>query len=297
MKLKITKWKLAALLSAASMAASTTQATTTFTFTGGNLNSAANWLDEDGNTGAFPAAGDIGVVNVDSTFPDTPNAAGLSPGGDIFFGGGTVLTAGIDVVASVPTSLVFNDVTLNVTDDIFAGTGNFIFNAGSVSNVNDDFEANGIGGTITVNGGTHTVGLNSPNVGNFGAQNGATLNFLGGTVTADVFRTTENGPGTAFGTINVGGDATLTADSIDLASAGVFDFSSAWTGSLTIDGFDATAWEDLVIASTTLDGAAVDTTVFADNFEVTGSTLSLVPEPSSALLGSFGILVLLRRRR
>ena len=296
MKLKITKWRLAALLSAASMAASTTQAAT-FTFTGGNLNSAANWQDENGNTGAFPVTGDIAMVNVNSTFPATPNAGGLSAGGDIFFGGGTVLTADIDVVASLPTSLVFNDVTLNVADDIFAGTGNFIFNAGSVSNVNDDFEANGIGGTITVNGGTHAVGLNSPNDGNFGAQNGATLNFLGGTVTADVFRTTQNGPGTVVGTINVGGDATLTADSIDLASAGVFDFSSAWTGSLTIDGFDATDWEDLVIASTTLDGVAIDTTVFADNFEVTGNTLSLVPEPSSALLGSFGILVLLRRRR
>jgi len=155
--------------------------------------------------------------------------------GDLVFDGGITLTAATDIVGFRPNSVTFNSVTVNVGDDIFTGgaTGNFIFNAGSITNVDDDFEANG-GGTITVNGGTHTTDIASPNTGNFGAQNNSTLNFFGGTVDTALFRTTQNGTGTQFGTINLGGNATLTSDAISLAANGVFDISSAWTGSLTI---------------------------------------------------------------
>ena len=76
----------------------------------------------------------------------------------------------------------------------------------SITNVDDDFEANA-GGTITMYGGTHTVAIDPTGTGNFGAQNNSTFNFLGGTVSGvDLFRST------ATGTINVGGAATITAD-------------------------------------------------------------------------------------
>ncbi len=187
-----------------------------------------------------------------------------------------------------PSSVTFNDVTVNVNDDIFTGgggTGNFIFNAGSITNVDDDFEANG-GGTITVNGGTHTVGLAPTGDANFGAQDGSTLNFFGGTVTTEVFRST------ATGTVNLGDSATLSADNIALD--GDFDVAADWTGSLTIPGID---WEALFTSGATFDGTAINTTTFNDNFLVDGGTISIIPEPSVALLGALGFLGLLRRRR
>ena len=257
--------------------------------TSGDINTPGNW-----DTGALPVLGETGTVDIDSNWPSTSNSNTLNIFGDLVFGGGSTLTVVIDVVGVRPNSVTFNDVTVNVGDDIFTGgggTGNFIFNAGSITNVDDDFEANG-GGTITVNGGTHTIGVAPTGTANFGAQNNSTLNFLGGTVVGvDLFRNTAVGGST----INLGGSATLTAGAISLA--GIFDIAPDWTGSLAIDGFSATDWETTLTGGATLDGAAIDATVFADNFLVVGNTVSLIPEPSITLLGAFGLLGLLRRRR
>ena len=289
------------LLLLAALTASSSAATT-ITFQGpGTLDNAAAW------GGAFPVAGETGIVNINAVWPDTSGAGTLSAGGDIIIGSTTatniILTAGTDIVGTTPTSVTFNNVTVNVNDDIFTGGagGNFIFNSGSVTTVRDDFEANG-GGTITVNGGMHTL-TSAVNTSNFGAQRISTLNFLGGTVTADVFRTDAgNNAQPAGGTINIGGDATLTADAISFDDSGFVNFASDWTGSLSIAGFDAAQWEALLTAGVneTLDGTAIDAASFASDFTVTGDTLSLtnaIPEPSTALLGALGALALLRRRR
>ena len=243
-------------------------------FLGGNLDVEGNW---DG--GAFPADGETGLVELDATWPNTSGAGTLSVTGDLIIGSTTAtnitLTAATDIVGANPSSVVFNNVTVNVNDDIFTGgaTGNFIFNPGSVTMVADDFEANG-GGTITINGGTHTL-AGTVNTSNFGAQNNSTLNFFGGTVVTDVIRTTQNGPGTQFGTINIGGDAMLTADSIELADNGVLEFSSNWNGSLEVAS--VTDWQaTLITAGATLDGVAIDATSFANTFVVSngGNTIT-----------------------
>ena len=283
-----TKKNMIILFSAAAFAAGTSVQAAVLT-TSGNINTASNW-----DTGILPGLGETGTVNIDSTWPNTASAGAVAITGDLVFGGGSTLTAATDVVGVNPNSVTFNDVTVNVGDDIFTGgggTGNFIFNAGSITNVDDDFEANG-GGTITVNGGTHTIGIAPTGTANFGAQNNSTLNFLGGTVVGvDLFRNTASGGST----INLGGSATLTADAISLA--GIFDIAPDWTGSLAIDGFSATDWETTLTGGATLGGAEIDATVFADNFLVVGNTVSLVPEPSVTLLGALGLLGLLRRRR
>ena len=257
------------LLTAAFLAAATSSQAQTLT-TSGNINDPENW-----DPAALPALGETGTVNIDSEWPATSNAGLVAIFGDLVFGGGSTLTAAIDVVSINPSSVTFNDVTVNSGDDIFTGgggTGNFIFNAGSVTNVDDDFEANG-GGTITVNGGTHTVGLAPTGTANFGAQNNSTLNFLGGTVDAGLFRTTETG------TINLGGSATLTADAI--SQEGTFDIATDWTGSLTIPGVD---WESTLIDGATFDGNPIDATIFANNFVVSGDSLSPIGgAPTSSL--------------
>ena len=230
--------------------------------TSGDINTPGNW-----DTGALPVLGETGTVDIDSNWPTTSAFGTVVITGDLVFGGGSTLTAVIDVVGSNPNSVTFNDVTVNVGDDIFPGGSgaNFIFNAGSITNVDDDFEANG-GGTITVNGGMHTVGVAPTGTANFGAQNGSTLNFLGGTVGGvGLFRST------ATGTINIGGSASLTADAASLA--GDLDIASDWTGTLAIPGVD---WETILTSGATFDGALIDAAIFADNFVVGGNTLSLV---------------------
>ena len=229
--------------------------------TSGDINLAENW-----DTGTLPASGEIGTVNIDSSWPDTADANTLAISGDLIFSGGSILTATTDVVGINPSSVTFNDVTVNVDDDIFTGgggAGNFIFNTGSITNVDDDFEANG-GGTITVNGGTHTVGLAPNGDANFGAQANSILNFFGGTVETGNFRT-------AGGTVNLGGTASLTADTISLD--GGLNILSDWTGLLVIPGID---WEATLISGATFDGGPIDIAIFDDNFVVNGDTLGLV---------------------
>ena len=260
--------------------------------TSGNINVATNW-----DTGALPGTGEIGTVAIDAAWPNASAAGTLAITGDLVIGSTTAtninLTAATDIVGVNPSSVTFDNVTATVGDDIFTGgaAGNFIFNSGSVTNVDDDFEANG-GGTITVNGGTHAIGLAPTGTANFGAQNNSTLNFLGGTVTGvDLFRTTNSAA-----SLTIGGDAMLTGDagsSVSFASGSV-NITSDWTGSLTVPGAD---WEAVFTgAGVTLDGGAID---FANDFMVSGDTVALaIPEPSStALLGLAGLALLGRRRK
>ena len=308
--MRLTKLCMAAVAAITMLGAT---ASAQITFQGGDLNDPSNFLASDGVTTGFPVVGETAIINVDSTL-DIMSAAGALGGGnslgDLVFGGGSTLTAVDDVAAANVNSLTFNDVTVNAGDDIFSGGGNFIFNAGSVTFVDDDFEANG--GTlantsvITINGGTHTVGDGGFGS-NFGAQNNSILNFLGGTVAATLFRTTANGDGTQFGTINVGGGADLTSQFVSLDAEGFIDFDSGWTGELTNTGFSALDWQaQLLATNATFDGVAVDASNFADIFQITegGQTLSLVatataiPVPSSmALLGLAAFGFVSRRRR
>ena len=75
------------------------------------------------------------------------------------------------------------------------------------------------------------------------------------------------------------------------------------TGSYLDGTTTAGAFESLLIGSgVTLDGVAIDATVFADNFGVNGAgalvLTTAVPEPTSAvLLGLVGIGMVVRRRK
>ena len=140
---------------------------------------------------------------------------------------------------------------------------------------------------------------------NFGAQSNSILNFLGGTVNASLFRTDSNAVGA--GTINLGGDADLTASQVSLDTDGFIDFDSSWTGEFTNTSFSFLDWQnELIDTNATFDGVAIDASNFATFFQITdgGQTLSLnaiataIPEPSSmALLGLAAFGFVSRRRR
>ena len=299
------------LLSAATIVAASSAQAAIITFdpasAGGNLNSNGVWIG-----GVEPDPGDDAIVNTDAILVNA-NGQSWADADSYTYGGGATIRVGntaARATGSTPTNLtgtnnhgdyvhtsvgmsVFNDATLLTNDDIFSNNSLLIFNAGSTAISGDDFESNG-GGTPTINGGTHTAGDQ------FGAQRISTLNFLGGTVTANGFRTTAatitQSPG---GTINIGGDATLDANSAVFDPTGIVDFSSSWTGQLDVAGLSTLPdWFTALDNGTlTFDGATLDEATFNDNFEVTGGALSLaVPEPSSLSLLGLSALFLARRR-
>ena len=103
----------------------------------------------------------------------------------------------------------------------------------------------------------------------------------------------------AGGAVNVTGNLQFDAISGG-AGDGTIDFTDGSTGTLTVAGADAAAFEALFDAGDiTFDGDAPGT--FSEIFTVSGSTLSLaaavVPEPSSLVLLGFGVLGLVTRRR
>lgn len=284
-----THMKYPIILTSALLSLGAAEAATTFTAAvDTDILNAANWDN------GLPGVGNDGFINIDAGYSGLSQTGNITNGGTVTVGNGATLTCNLDLAINSSTAvLVINDATLNATDDIFVQAGTLILNAGSVSSAVDDWQVNAAAGHAIINGGMHTAGDL------FGTQSstgGNLLEIFGGSINAARFDFSLNS------TTTIAGNSVLSGGSV-IDAAGVINFNNAWSGSWTVTTFTGSDWETLVTNGSNgfqLNGVAVDSTIFANNFSVSGdgTTLTLVPEPSSsALLGIAGLVLITRRRR
>lgn len=250
----------------------------TYLYTGGNLETAANWENQaDSSTGVLPGSGDVGIINITDTVGNGVGTSNVIQG----FEGATINhTTGTMTGAYNWTSA---DSTYNLSGD-------------AVINNTTNFNSNGDNGAFNLSGNSMLIFANA---------------------SSDVIANSTNS------SINLSDAATIVVpNNFDLRLSGTgasFTITSDWTGSL-IAGTTATEtdWINELVygaeANGTIPGTAPTNFVsvggvqvteenFSSIFKVTsdggtGSSLTLVPEPSSAaLLGLGGLALILRRRK
>ncbi len=138
---------------------------------------------------------------------------------------------------------------------------------------------------------------------------------VGGSLSAAQFRNRdssllyiESGTVTLSGSLNMNGglttfglgNGTLSAASLSSDASSRINFVSGSGGSLAITGFGLSDYETLWTGGRLqFDGGNAGT--FGDHFQVDGSTLSLIPEPSTyalfAGMGALALVVFIRRRK
>ena len=156
-----------------------------------------------------------------------------------------------------------------------------------------------VGGTYNLSGGSISVtGSGNNDRGNF-LVNNIDFNISGGAVSSELtFRITNNG------SLNfLAGSGSVTSAAWKQNQTGTMNFVSGWTGFINIATEDEAKWRTMLattLAGSTFDGVDITEANFDDNFVVTGSTLTLVPEPGTyTLIGGMLALgyVMVRRRR
>jgi hypothetical protein len=286
-------------------------AATTFT----NADGANNLISNAGNWDSGLPTGQQGTIDSNAQYDSAVTHGGyniLHTGGNLSRGAGfSALALGTN------STYVMNGASAAITvargiELLANSTFTLINGSANLSDNNRDTQINGTGASITINGGSMTVGRDLIN------RDGGTFTINGGTVTGiDQFLTQS------FATASNGwyfNGGSTTADNFQLDKAGTAYFGGATAGTLTllvglgngvtldwasgslmelsVFGADQAYYEGLYTSGTLLYQGANGGS-FGDIFKVSDSTLSLVPEPSSSALlaGTLAVGALRRRRR
>ncbi|BDS05895.1 hypothetical protein NT6N_09350 [Oceaniferula spumae] len=156
-------------------------------------------------------------------------------------------------------------------------------------------------GSFTIDGGSLSVDVSASFLLGNGNNGNGIVTLIDGSFTANPTGTFFIGRDNASGLLTIsGGTANFgVAPTFDNTGGnGTIDFTLNSAGTLTIAGADESYYQNLYDTTNDLTYDGGNTAAFADVFVVNGSTLSLVPEPSSMalLLGGAGVLLLRRRR-
>lgn len=250
-------------------------------FAGGDLLAPGNWSN------GLPVSPVIGSSSQSGSFNDggagvadwllTVSAGTITVGQDWHFtaaseitlDGGTLNVAG-DVLVEGTSEMTVNDGVLDVAGNIgVEDLGVFTFNGGSISwdgsfDTGFDFES-----TIVINGGTFTGGGSS----SFGNANGSGIMTInGGTISASIIDFSSNSS-----LASLGGNASISGTT---GNFGQLDIQNGWTGTLMLDSFSGSDWENVFLSGEiTFGGAFLDAPGFASTFFVSADGKSLSTEP------------------
>ncbi len=306
---------LIALVGITTFASSTNAATVYNNGNGTSLVSdALNWDN------LLPTGANQGTININATADSTVSLSGYN----VVQTGGVFSHTGIAAVSLTDsTTWEINGASAS-TNTSFRGFNvrsgsDFTLTSGTVNTTGArDWALGDTGSTMTINGGSINFGrslIMQGTAGGIFTMNAGTAQgtgSIGGNNLQDFTHTLNfNGGTTTFGNLDLRGDNTffnfggssvgsLTATTLNSGLAfganSLFDWFSGSQMSLTITGADQTFYQSLYTAGD-LRFEGSNANPFANHFQVSGATLSLIPEPSSTAFIAFSLIALFSHRR
>lgn len=162
----------------------------------------------------------------------------------------------------------------------------------------DTFEirGSGAGSIVEVAGGTLNITEGKLEIGSNTWESGA-LNLISGSINVTGIGTFKIGSSSGSGDINISGGTASFSMKPTIGANGAIDFDANNLGTMTITGADEAYYQGLYAAGTLTHGG-VGGGVFTENFNVTGSTITAIPEPATlGMVAAFGGAMLFIRRK
>jgi hypothetical protein len=271
-------------------------------FQGGNFTSSASW-----SAGA-PSASTPGTVNVDGTgsgnandfvVTQTGGTLTLTANTNLFDGSWTMnggsIVGDFELQSRNTNVFTLNSGTIDILRLRTPQAGSTINqNGGSVVTAGT-FIGGTAGSSYNLSGGSfQTTSIN---------YNSTAFNLSGGSFTLTALNTSENSDRIRLWTVS--GNVAMSVTAPTAIAVDRFNFANNWlptaTGAtLTVSGWGQSEFESLFSTGRfQYDGQNLNATQFADIFQVSGSTLSIIPEPGvyAALIGLFALIGVMARRR